>query len=304
MKKSLIVLITSIVCNPCIAQEAIISPAELAELRKNPDTSNAVIMEQGAGEPDISLKELEGIPIEKKPGAIIIEDPNNPGTFLVEGMSLDANRAAQRTNEGTTGGIANNLIGTPYTSLEGKVSAQAKYAGGVLDAHALALSANCNALESAGAKKTAVIELEGAFFVIPTKPGDLPANPGKAGSVGIHGVDINQNCVRDDIEHYIFNKYPNKDQERLRLNLYSHAIWLNFFLINPISEQTIQGIARQDIKTGKCIETVLGAGKGSLARKDLFAHLHNTIPRTERYFANMAVLRGFMIEENITGACL
>lgn len=275
----------------------------LEESRKRPDTSNTVYMEKISGQ--VRVSELEGL--EQKVNDVVqsnvVEGPKNSGTFISEGRLKENNIEKKQLKEKPAGGVLTNLTATPYTSAQTKLEAQTKYTGNELDTHSLALSANCSPVKSAGSKGMAVVNIGESFFVIPTNPQDLPPLPDDGGKVGIHGIDENLNCVRDDIEHYIFTKYPDKDQEQLRLNLYKHSIWLNFFLINPISERTIQGISRQDIKTGKCVDTLIGQEAAMLARGDLFAHQHNTDERTIRYFENMEVLRGFMIEEDISGPC-
>jgi hypothetical protein len=275
----------------------------LEESRKTPDTSNTVYMERVPSEDRVS--ELEELEI--KTNDVILneagENSNNSEGFISQGTVKENGLKDKQLKETPTGGVLTNLTSTPYTTTQAKVEAQSNYTTDELDTHSLALAANCLSIKSAGSNGMAVVNLGDSFFVIPAKSEDLPPFPEGGGKAGVHGVDENLNCVRDDIEHYVFNKYPSKDQERLRLNLYKHSIWLNFFLINPISDKTIQGIARQDIKTGKCIDTLIGQEAGTLARGDLFAHQHNTDERTNRYFANMEVLRGFMIEEDITGPC-
>jgi hypothetical protein len=297
-KNLFLALLALITCSNSFAEQEI-----KEESRKTPDTSNTVYMTGVPSEGRVS--QLEGLEI--KTNEVIqneaVEDSNSSGAFISHGIVKENDLKDKQLKETASGGVLTNLTATPYTTLQAKVEAQSKYGADELDIHGLALAANCIAVKSAGSKDIAVVNIGESFFVIPTKPQDLPPFPAGGGKAGVHGLDENLNCVRDDMEHYVFNKYPNKNQEWLRLNLYKHSIWLNFFLISSISDKTIQGIARQDIKTGKCIDTLIGQEAGILARGDLFAHQHNTAERTNRYFENMEVLRGFMIEEDIIGPC-
>jgi hypothetical protein len=297
-KNLLLALLALIACSNSSAEQE-----SLEDSRKAPDTSNTVYMTGVPSEGRAS--QLEGL--EKKTNDLnqneAVDNSNSSGTFVSQGNIKENGLEAKQLKETQAGGVLTNLTATPYATLQAKVEAQSNYSGNELDIHGSALAANCLAVKSAGSKDMAVVNFGESLFVIPTKQHDLPLFPEGGGKTGVHGVDKNLNCVRDDIEHYVFNKYPNKDQERLRLNLYKYSIWLNFFLINPISDKIIQGISRQDIKTGKCIDTLIGQRAGTLARGDLFAHQHNTDERTNRYFENMEVLRGFMIEDDIIGPC-
>lgn len=270
-------------------------------LRTQPDSSNTVYMTSVPS--GMSKSELEAAEKETLRNYQNQTKKDDRDEVVSEGRVKSSVSKTKKLKQAADGGVLNNLKATPYVAPQAKVQAQSKYAGNELDTHILAISANCLPLKSAGSKGMAVVDLGDYFFAIPTKPKDLPPFPAGGGKVGVHGIDKNQNCVRDDIEHYVFNKYPRKTQEQLRLNLYKHSIWLNFFLIKPISDKSIQGISRQDIKTGRCIDSLIGEEAGVLARGDLFAHQHNTDERTNRYFENMEVLRGFMIEEDISGPC-
>ncbi len=297
-KNLLLALLALIACSNSSAEQE-----SLEDSRKAPDISNSVYM-TGVPSGD-RVSQLEGLEIKTNHlnQNEAVDNSNTSGTFISQGTVKHNGLNAKQLKETPAGSVLTNLTATPYASSHSNVEAQPKYSADELDTHSLALAANCRSVKSAGSKGTAVVNIRESLFVIPTRQQDLPPFPEGGGKAGVHGVDENLNCVRDDMEHYVFNKYPNTDQERLRLNLYKRSIWLNFFLISSISDKTIQGLARQDIKTGKCIDTLIGQEAGILARGDLFAHQHNTAERTNRYFENMEVLRGFMIEEDIVGPC-
>ena len=219
--------------------------------------------------------------------------------------SVDANNNSQNNISGDEIVFGKTTV-TPYERPVQEVSVGVASKGdpSFLDTHALALASNCEPLVAESRSAAAVVSLGDEIFVIPSEVGDLPPYPAGGGIEGLHGVDINKNCVRDDIEHYVFKKYAAEDQKKLRLNLYAHAIWLNFLLIDEVSDKTAQAIARQIIKTGKCLDSTLGEAEGALARGDLFAHVHNTVQRTEAYFDSQEVLSEDIIISDVTGPCL
>ena len=288
-------------CVVCTAQESEITTAEITELRKSPDTSNAVYVTEDdrTGTLRVSERETQNEKTQRTTSGIDSEG------MIYEGMgSVDANSRSLDHKDGEI--VFGKTTVTPYERPKQKTSVEAatKYDASVLDTHALALAANCEPLVAESRTAVAVVSLGDEIFVIPSEVGDLPPYPAGGGKEGLHGVDINKNCVRDDIEHYVFKKYGAEDQEKLRLNLYAHAIWLNFLLIDEISDKTAQAIARQNIKTGKCLDSILGEAEGALARGDLFAQIHNTVQRTGAYFDSQEALSGYIINSDVTGPCL
>jgi hypothetical protein len=116
----------------------------------------------------------------------------------------------------------------------------------------------------------------------------LPPEPSNSND-SIAGIDIDGDCVRDDIERYITNIYPKKSDYLLRENLFRYAIWMNRFInLPPVLSEMHAKIAVVNMRiAGQCVKNILGADAGSDALSDLFANFHNTWPRSDLYVANM-----------------
>lgn len=56
---------------------------------------------------------------------------------------------------------------------------------------------------------------------IPQHMAGLPPDPGEAGKQTIDGIDADKDGIRDDIQRYIWEEYP--DSERVRAALFLHA---------------------------------------------------------------------------------
>jgi hypothetical protein len=116
----------------------------------------------------------------------------------------------------------------------------------------------------------------------------LPAAPSNP-NASIAGVDSDGDCVRDDIERYITNLYPNKTDFLLRENLFRYAIWMNIFLNLPASVPDLYAkISVVNMRiAGQCVKNILGSEMGGSTLSDLFAEFHNTWPRSDLYVFNM-----------------
>lgn len=116
----------------------------------------------------------------------------------------------------------------------------------------------------------------------------LPAQPSNP-DASIAGVDSDGDCVRDDIERYITNLYPNKSDFLLRENLFRYAIWMNRFLnLPPLLPDLHAKIAVVNMRiAGQCVKNLLGNEVGGDTLSDLFAQFHNTWPSSDKYVSNM-----------------
>jgi len=178
------------------------------------------------------------------------------------------------------------------------------YTGAILDQHAMRVAADCEAVNTEGKKAATLLPLDDELYVIPITVTGLPPMP-RPDVIDrtVLGVDMNKNCVRDDVEHFIFDGYGENDQATLRKHMYEHAIWLRFYLIENISERTLNAVARQLLKTGLCLNKQMGSSEGQRAQTEIFALLHNTEARTNRYFANEDILDGFDVDINAPPGC-
>jgi hypothetical protein len=133
----------------------------------------------------------------------------------------------------------------------------------------------------------------------------LPAQP-LNNDATIAGVDSDGDCVRDDIERYITNIYPNKTDYLLRENLFRYAIWMNRFLNLPTDLPDIHAkIAVVNMRiAGQCVKNILGASAGGDTLSDLFAQFHNTWPRSDLYVSNMVKhISGWTTRDNPVITC-
>lgn len=203
----------------------------------------------------------------------------------------------------TSSGAVTSSTSQETTTLSDQIPMKVSFPHDELDEHALRIAADCLPVDASGEIGEVIHELNENSYAVPTTPITLPPHPGPQGLSGIHGIDINADCVRDDIEHFLFELYGKKDQEHIRLRLFAHAIWLNFFLLEGISDKTAQAIALQSIKTSLCLDKTLPGAASKESRSALFAQMHNTDARTYRYFDNMKVLSGFLIKESVKPAC-
>lgn len=266
IRKQFIVFISLLFCAQSLAQNFTVSPTS----------------EQSRYEGERNIQEEESQ-----------EEENDIETFTAEPdwhQQLETNEITS-IEEVTSSRVISNIY------------LQTTYSGSDLDEHALRVSANCQPLKSDGKKGAAVVALDDSFYVIPVTSGDLPPYPPGGGKAGLHGVDVNKNCVRDDIEHYVFNLYGAEDQQQLRLYLYEYAIWLNFFLNDNISHKTVRTVARQSVKVGTCLAKYTSDSEAKTARDGLFAYSHNTDERTQQFFTNMEALSGFLLEGDIGSTC-
>ncbi len=172
-----------------------------------------------------------------------------------------------------------------------------------LDQHSLRRSANCEKNEASRQLGMAVVLLQDTAYTIPTKASALPPIQNTSSNNDVHGMDINKNCVRDDVEHLIFDMYPKKSHQDIRSHLYKQAIWLNFSLIKDISTKSIKVIQMQILRAGLCLYRDLEHNAAINAENRIFARIHNTDERTTRYFENKTKLAGFDVDRNTTPDC-
>ena len=284
-----------------------ISYEELEELRKHPDTSKTEYSTPALSPVPGTSSSVVEIVVEQSEvrRQNAFEDPNRPGQFISE-------RDTPVPNEGkkSTGGIVfGEMTGKPMSEGDQQKvymtsEKTALYSGNSLDQSAMRIAADCEALNTVGQKSLAVVSLGEEIYVIPAVSGDLPPMPGSNQvNATVLGVDVNSNCVRDDVEHYIFQNYGNQNQAELRSHLYAYAIWLRFFLTENISQEDAYAVTRQLLKTGLCLSKKLGDTESERAETEVFALMHDTKARTERYFANESKLDGFDVDVNASPSC-
>jgi hypothetical protein len=169
----------------------------------------------------------------------------------------------------------------------------------------IATASSCNPVEYGGSAPflTAVAYLNG-FYVIQKKAEWLPPFPGSSGNDTITGIDVDGDCIRDDIEHYIARKFNQPSQQKLRKYLFEYAVWMNRFLALNISVDDAKTSSNSMAAAGECVDQILGNHtETKTVLDDLFAQFHNTFPRSNRYIDNLSQLGGWTTRETITVSC-
>lgn len=261
------------------------------------------------GQPSTNTEEMTSTdqvsvdPVDTSEPLETYEDTNNPGVFISEGRKKEGSAASQKSSTPETI-VFGEITAEPKLFNDGLVGkTQALYTTADLDQHALRIAAHCKPSNTSGRKGVAVVPIGEEFYVLPTKPAGLPPKPGADGDATIMGTDVNKNCVRDDLEHFIFETWGKEDQKTLRLHLYAYSIWLRFYLIENISDKSIQAVERQLLITGLCMDKMLGAAEFNRAETEIFALMHNTHERTMRYFKNEELLTGFDVDTEVQPGC-
>ena len=122
----------------------------------------------------------------------------------------------------------------------------------------------------------------------------LPPEPDKAlNDATLFGIDTNNNGVRDDVERYIYKKYPVKLHQALLMN---GAKFFQKTLIKPISQA--QKLAKEDTKNIDC-ELFLGDVDKTIDSDDWFENseelknfIFNTKNRIRKYLDYNLALSG------------
>ena len=166
----------------------------------------------------------------------------------------------------------------------------------VFATQALSLMSGCVQRDFSGKSGAAVVELDGLFVVIPIKPKNLPPLPSDVdGKRTIQGIDTDSDCIRDDIIHYIYNRFPSKADANIRSNFSSYSIMLGFSLLDGLSRSTAQKIHIEKSTLFSCLEN----GNTNLdiyhEITELEAAFFNTFPRLRKEIANSSLLGGAIL---------
>lgn len=138
-----------------------------------------------------------------------------------------------------------------------------------------------------------MVKLKNAFTPIRGKASWLPPHPGKKGKETIEGIDADGDCVRDDIEHFIAERYPDSSQKNGRKHLFEYAIYLGLFLKNGITQHEAKSYSTRMYLATECARRELGDTPDTTKNLDkIFAKFHNTLDRSYRYIANSNLLSG------------
>lgn len=142
------------------------------------------------------------------------------------------------------------------------------------------------------------------YFIFYHQADWLPQRPVDPDNT-IEGIDADNDCVRDDIEHYIASTFRRQEHYQLRHHLFEYAIWMGRFLEAPqITEEEAKTITRNLYGAGQCARQQMGSEySADVELKRLFAEFHNTYDRSYRYIDNSGVLFGWVTREDVIVNC-
>lgn len=148
------------------------------------------------------------------------------------------------------------------------------------------------------------VDLDG-YYTIVAKANWLPPRISQTESqLTIHGIDADDDCVRDDIEHYIARKYASAEQQKIRNYLFEYAVWLNQFLVSNITDDQARTVYKNLYLSARCVIQELGSSyKTDEVFDDLFAEFHDTWPRSDRYVENGTRVSGWVTREELLVRC-
>jgi len=151
-------------------------------------------------------------------------------------------------------------------------------------------------------KPKSVISIE-PFFIVQGRAKWLPSKPDNP-DADIAGVDSDGDCVRDDIEHVIADRFPSGSQHRLRHYLYEYAAWMGQFLRENITEEYGKTVDINKSGARECVNEILGdSAVTSEILSELFADFHNTYPRSYRYLDNLSTVGGWGTRDALETNC-
>jgi len=278
---------------------------ELKEVSKNPDTSRTVYLTEENRVESSGRTEKEALEEAVNPKHTrVYEHPTLTGVIVTESYN-----SVEPKDKKESGIVFGEMTITPLNEeglekVDNTSSTPTTYSSGSLDQHALRIAAGCEESNTDGHLAVAVLPLGDELYVVPTGVASFPPIPSASViNATVLGVDVNKNCVRDDVEHFIFEHYGAKDQAELRLHLYAYSIWLRFFLIENISKKSVYAVSRQLLKTGLCLHKIMSITESERAEIIIFARMHNTDARTRRYFDNEDKLDGFDVDVTAPPSC-
>lgn len=152
-------------------------------------------------------------------------------------------------------------------------------------------------------KPNSVISIN-PFFIVQGRATWLPPEPDNP-DADIAGVDSDGDCVRDDIEHVIADRFPCGSQHRLRHYLYEYAAWMGRFLNENIEQDYGRTVEINKSTAAECVGEILSdATNTSEVLSELFADFHNTYPRSYRYLDNLSTVGGWIERGKFEANCL
>lgn len=110
----------------------------------------------------------------------------------------------------------------------------------------------------------------------------LPPDPGEEGRKTIEGIDLDEDGVRDDIEHFVYEFVEDKESS-IRRELLRYSQEFGVLIRNPDDSDIIYSKFQKMIDVSKCIQQEFPENDAAIINQEiLLAHI-NTDERFERY---------------------
>ena len=113
-------------------------------------------------------------------------------------------------------------------------------------------------------------------------PPGFPPDPGEAGRKTLEGIDSDHEGLRDDVQRWIYARFPNDERKRKALRQMSISLQLD--LTPNLSDQELLNFARRSFKAIDCLSDLFGYMNNEM--EYVRAKVINTSDRTDRYLQN------------------
>lgn len=113
-------------------------------------------------------------------------------------------------------------------------------------------------------------------------PPGFPPDPGEAGKKTLEGIDSDHDGLRDDLQRWIYARFPNDPKKRAALRQMAVSYQKTLFLKHEPKE--MEDEIRSSYKAIHCLRAVFLEGvEATVEREYIQAKVLNTKERTERY---------------------
>jgi len=117
-------------------------------------------------------------------------------------------------------------------------------------------------------------------------PPGFPPDPGEAGKKTLEGIDSDHDGLRDDVQRWIYARYPNDEKKRKALRQMAISILRD---LNPnLKDEDLAAAGRRADKASKCLDEVFDTGSYKFEGYTEFQYLQakalNTPQRTLQSF--------------------
>jgi hypothetical protein len=112
-------------------------------------------------------------------------------------------------------------------------------------------------------------------------PPGFPPDPGEAGKKSLEGIDSDHDGLRDDLQRWIYARYPTEPKKRAALKQLAVSYQKTLFLKHDKKEMEEKN--RRTAKASRCLFDTFSIDEAPLEGEFFQAKFLNTRERTERY---------------------